>query len=67
MERFFAKITSQRIRRGVFRSVPKLESAIQDYLEEHNQNPKPFVWTADADNILRRVAAVRKHIHDSGD
>ena len=66
VERFFAEITAKRIRRGVFRSVPKLEAAIQDYLAEHNQNPQPFTWTADANNILRRVAQVCKRIHDSG-
>lgn len=66
VERFFAEITAKRIRRGVFRSVPQLERAIRDYLDEHNKNPKPFIWTADADNILRRVAKVCERIHDSG-
>lgn len=66
VERFFAEITAKRIRRGVFRSVSKLEAAIHNYLEEHNENPQPFVWTADADNILRRVANVCKRIGDSG-
>ena len=56
VERFFAAITEKRIRRGVFKSLPALEKAIKEYLEEHNKEPKPFVWTADADNILRRVA-----------
>jgi transposase len=65
VERFFAEITAKRIRRGVFRSVTKLEAAIHDYLEEHNQRPQPFVWTADAESILRRVAAVCKRISDS--
>jgi transposase len=66
VERFFAQITAKRIRRGVFRSVAQLETAIREYLDEHNQNPKPFVWTADADNILRRVAQVCERIRDSG-
>jgi transposase len=66
VERFFAQITAKRIRRGVFRSVAQLETAIREYLDEHNQNPKPFVWTADADNILRRVAEVCERIRDSG-
>ena len=55
VERFFSDITTKRIRRGVFRSVQALRTAIYDYLEEHNAEPKPFVWTADADLILRRV------------
>ena len=55
VERFFAAITAQRIRRGVFRSVAALEAAIQDYLQMHNQNPKPFVWTATADLIFKKL------------
>ena len=62
VERFFAEITVRRIRRGIFRSVPALESAINDYVEQHNQTAKPFQWTADADNILRRVANVCERI-----
>jgi transposase len=66
VERFFAEITEKRIRRGVFRSVEALEKAIHDYLEQHNQKPKPFLWTADADTILKRVANVCRRISDSG-
>jgi transposase len=55
VERFFAEITEKRIRRGVFRSVQALEAAIKDYLEKHNQNPKPFVWTATADLIFKKL------------
>lgn len=55
VERFFAAITERRIRRGVFRSVAALEAAIKDYLEKHNQDPKPFVWTATADLIFRKL------------
>lgn len=66
VERFFAEITEKRIRRGAFRSVPALEKAIRGYLDNHNQNSKPFHWTADADKILGRVAKVCKRINDSG-
>lgn len=66
VERFFAEITNQRIRRGSFRSVPELRKAIMDYLDEHNQDPKPFIWTADADLILNRVAGVCIRINQSG-
>ena len=52
VERFFAEITTKRIRRGVFRSVADLEQAIHDYLDHHNANPKPFVWTKSAEVIL---------------
>ena len=58
VERFFAQITERRIRRGVFTSVEELEKAIEDYLATHNSNPKPFVWTKDADLILRKVQKV---------
>jgi len=55
VERFFAEITQKRIRRGAFRSVVALEAAIKDYLEKHNQDPKPFVWTATADLIFKKL------------
>jgi transposase len=67
VERFFAEITEKQIRRGVFRSVAALEKAIMDYLAAHNENPKPFVWTANADLILERVKKVCERISNSGD
>ena len=54
VENFFSKITRQRIRRGVFRSIVDLQAAIHAYLAEHNANPKPFVWTKPADAILAK-------------
>lgn len=66
VERFFAEITERRIRRGAFRSVAALEQAIKEYLEDHNRNPRPFVWTADADLILGRLKAICKRTSDSG-
>ena len=54
VERFFAEITRKRIRRGVFTSVAELEEAIHEYLDHHNANPKPFVWTKTADAILAK-------------
>ena len=66
VERFFAAITEQRIRRGVFRSVAALEKAIIEYLAAHNEDPRPFVWTADADLILDRVKRVCERISNSG-
>ena len=60
VERFFGLITEDRIRRGVFHSVAELEAAIHDYLEHHNANPKPFIWTASAADILRKVARGRQ-------
>ncbi len=66
VERFFAEITEKQIRRGVFRSVAALEKAILEYLATHNENPRPFVWTANADLILERVKKVCERISDSG-
>ena len=52
VETFFATLTRQRLRRGAFRSLVDLQAAINRYLSEHNQSPKPFVWTADPDRII---------------
>src|SRR5215204_2122865 len=60
VERFFALITQQRIRRGAFTSVPDLERAIMAYLERHNADPKPFVWTAPASAILEKVTRAKQ-------
>jgi transposase len=60
VERFFAKITTEAIRRGNFLSVADLVSAIRAYLDAHNGNPKPFTWTASADRILRDTAELCK-------
>src|SRR6266436_1683800 len=60
VERFFGLITGERIRRAVFRSVAELEAAIQHYLEHHNADPKPFVWTAQTADIFKKVARGRQ-------
>ena len=52
VERFFAEITAQRIRRGSYSSVDDLEGAIYDYLLLHNAKPKPFAWSKTADDII---------------
>jgi len=55
IERFFRDLTHTRLRRGVFRSVAELTSAIEEYIANHNDNPKPFIWTAKAQDILEKV------------
>lgn len=60
VERFFAEITRNRIRRGAFRSVDELKAAIMEYLENHNADPKPFIWTKSADQILEKVARAKQ-------
>jgi len=66
VERFFAEITTRRIRRGTFQSVLELERAILDYLETHNEDPRPFIWTATADKIFRKLARLCRGISNSG-
>jgi transposase len=56
VERWFAEITNKRIRRGIFRSIKELEAAIREYIDIHNEDPKPFVWTRTADEILASIA-----------
>jgi transposase len=55
VERWFAEITRQRIRRGTFDSVPALIAAIMEYLDHYNRAPRPFMWTKDADTILAKI------------
>lgn len=63
VERWFGEITRKRIRRGTFHSVPALTKAIYAYLRETNKAPRPFIWTATAAKILRKI----KHCHEALD
>ena len=65
VERLFAEITQRCVRRGSHTSVRSLENAMLAYLEQRNKNPKPFVWTADADMILGKVERLCKRISRS--
>jgi transposase len=65
VERFFRDITDKQIRRGVFRSVPELEVAINEYIATHNANPKPFIWTAKASDILAKVTRALAKLNKS--
>ena len=56
VERWFSEISNKRIRRGAFRSVREMEASIREYIDVHNENPKPFVWTKTADQILASIA-----------
>jgi transposase len=55
VERWFRDLTDKALRRGSFNSVPELITAIEEYLDAHNEDPKPFVWTATAESILEKV------------
>jgi len=65
VERWFAELTNKQIRRGSHRSTRELEAAIMRYLETCNQDPKPFIWTKTADEILENVKRFCKRISDS--
>ena len=65
VERWFALLTTKQLRRGVFRSVPQLKAAIQAFIDAHSENPKPFVWTKTADEILASIARFAERTADA--
>jgi transposase/DNA-binding CsgD family transcriptional regulator len=65
IERWFAEITDKRIRRGTFQSVADLIKAIEEYVENHNQNPRVFVWTAPVERIMAKIAKSKEAL-DAG-
>ena len=62
VERFFRDITVNRLRRGVFTSVPELVTAIDEYVAHHNTEPKPFIWTKSARDILQKVIRANRRL-----
>src|SRR5712672_351786 len=66
VERWFGLITAQAIRRGVFRSTRQLETTIRNYIDIHNEEPKPFIWTKTADEILESVARFCQRTLETG-
>jgi transposase len=60
VERWFREITDKRIRRGTFKNVPALIATIEDYLKQHNQNPRIFVWSAPVERILAKIAKCKE-------
>ncbi len=65
LERFFRDLTQNRLRRGIFRDVEELIMAIEGYIDRHNENPKPFIWTAKANDILEKVKRARKALNNA--
>ena len=59
IERFFRDLDEKRLHRGVFRSVPELIEAIKAYIDQHNEDPKPFIWTKTAEQIIEKVGRAR--------
>lgn len=64
IERFFRDLTDKRIRRGAFRDIEQLITAIGDYIDQHNANPKPFIWTAKANDILEKVTRAQARLNN---
>jgi transposase len=64
VERFFRDLTENRLRRGIFRSVEELIEAIGQYIDHHNEHPKPFIWSAKAADILEKVKRARTALHN---
>ena len=64
-ERWFAALTTKQLRRGAHRSVPQLEAAIRAFIDAHHADPKPFVWTKTADEILASIARFAQRTLDA--
>jgi transposase len=64
VERFFRDLTENQIRRGVFTSVAALEERILAYIAQHNRQPKPFIWTAKANDILEKVKRAKSNLNN---
>jgi len=65
VERFFSELTTKQLRRGSFTSVRRLVGVIKRYIRQHNQDPKPFVWSVSAARILRKLRDL-KAIYETG-
>lgn len=66
VERWFALLTERALRRNAFTSVKDLIQCIEKYIDQHNENPTPFVWAASADQILEKVASFCRRTYDAG-
>ena len=66
VERWFAELTNRKLRRSAHNSVNELEADIQAWIEAWNDDPKPFVWTKTADEILENLARYLQRINNSG-
>ena len=64
VERWFRELTDKRIRRGVFHSVPNLVQAINEFIDSWNAEPRPFVWTASVESILKKMDKCRDSLED---
>ncbi len=62
VERFFRALSANRLKPGVFRDLEELTMALGDYIDHHNRNPNPFIWTASAREILQKVTRARRSL-----
>lgn len=62
-ERFFRDLSEKRLKRGVFKSLEDLTKAVEGYINHHNDNPQPFIWTAKANDVLEKVKSARKNLN----
>ena len=65
IERFFRDLDAKRLRRGVFQSVPELIDAVMSYIEGHNDDPSPFVWSKTAEEIIEKVGRARRALDNA--
>jgi transposase len=65
IERFFRDLDEKRVHRGVFRSVPQLIDAVMNYIDQHNSDPKPFVWRKTAEEIIEKVGRARLALNNA--
>ena len=65
VERFFRDLTDKRLRRGVFHSVPDVIDAFDEYIFQHNDDPKPFIWTRKASDILAKVTRAKRVLNNA--
>ena len=64
VERFFRDLSENRLRRGTFRGVDELVAAVEDYIQKHNEKPKPYIWTSTASDILEKVKRARRSLNN---
>jgi len=62
VERWFRELSEKAIRRGSFVSVPDLKEAIEEFMQAWNQNPKPFIWTATVENLIKKIDRARAKV-----
>ena len=65
IERFFRDLDEKRVHRGVFQSVPQLIGAVMGYIDQHNSDPKPFVWRKTAEEIIEKVGRARLALNNA--